>query len=901
MPIPPVLIVYGTDDKPLAGSIPVQDIEVDGLTGSEIHEFLHQIYIIKKAPLYALLYGTDEVRKHDPLRIVKPVNKLSVPLYQYLVRGRFIPKVEIRWFQYAPAIKTTEEYFRMTLEHVRVHSQRLILPDVKDVAFERYDHLEELLFAYQRITWLYLKGHLLFMDEWKGSYSEEDQADFSGNENQEDDTAEAEQLIEPFKILFKTATFVEPKDGYDFDKKVTVQFKSEINRKADKVNDRHAYAKLYAKYKGNVEDLRQIQEGTLLEDGTWKTEFTLRKPSSYEKDAQRASDATVEYYAEIENKYAAEKLRSESITVPSEPFDGLILYSPDKNEYWEITDATSVDLVVEEALLMNEFAQKIQTAWQKPVYEEQARSGAELEKEFYELIGNKSLAEGERVMSELLAVKTNKRWGKLGSIVYIRNHTQNRAGKEKTIKGHWRKHSKAYVEKQLQKFLKLDEKSSKPEANVKMRFWNKDFDDRSAFKFVPVDPETGEPQKDLLKDSDYWSLGAEAQLLRFAAGASLEADITKIAKGTLKIGGQGNLTLSLAEGTVNGAFHLPGKNGGNILSAFTSSEKLTELVKAGRECHVRFSIKLDAYTFVGASVTAIIGLPNIDFSLNPKTGSRNKVAQVGAEAQAGASLTGGGTLAGVLSWKGHDTVDFKDLSAVQGRAEGSLGIAGSLKANIEYAQGKFRVVLAAGAVLGIGGKLGVEVMLGADEGYRFVAYILYSFDYHYVMEIAGNVFEAVIRMSVAGITEVAEVAQETALKGKELVLSAFNWGRQRGIDIKKEMVKAINAEMRELALRYSVPESTAAVLLGIMETPEEDDFDAILTILRPTGLHELKAILRNLSEMKLNRNAHDYTEMQGKALREGVRRLMEFGRGRLRGYDLYNVNIRAILNEKGIS
>jgi hypothetical protein len=77
------------------------------------------------------------------------------------------------------------------------------------------------------------------------------------------------------------------------------------------------YCKLYAAYNGTTEDLSQINEGRLAEDGSWSTDFKLIKPQAYEKDTGRKTDAVVEYYAEIENTYADGKYRSSPATVGS--------------------------------------------------------------------------------------------------------------------------------------------------------------------------------------------------------------------------------------------------------------------------------------------------------------------------------------------------------------------------------------------------------------------------------------------------------------------------------------------------------------------------------------------------------------------------------------------------------
>lgn len=179
---------------------------------------------------------------------------------------------------------------------------------------------------------------------------------------------------------------------------------------------------------------------------------------------------------------------------------------------------------------MNEFALKIRDAWEKPTFREQCDASSNIEKEFRSVIGDKQLAKGSRSVKELLAVKTNGRFAeRLHSMVYIRNHIQDRNGNPVEIRGHWRNHSKKYMEEKLGEFLRLDEKSkNKPEYKTKATFWKKDFDDRSAFRF----------NESFAEGSDCFSACAEAQMLRFAAGASVNAEMD-LKKGTLKIGDEG--------------------------------------------------------------------------------------------------------------------------------------------------------------------------------------------------------------------------------------------------------------------------------------------------------------------------------------------------------------------------
>jgi type VI protein secretion system component Hcp len=317
MPLSPVITVYGPDGKALSGPVKVEDRDTPDLSGFYGEEFSHRVYTILKDYFYALLYGTDFVRKHEPMTIVKQIDKTSVPLMKYFISGAFLPKVEVRWDQYNEKNGRTEEYFRMTLEHARLHSIKYRIPDVKDTALERYGHLEELQFMYQKITWLFVKGHLTFTDIWNGGFfKEEDEKDFSGKKNPDDEEGVAgTPVIEPLKLKFTSGIFEEPKDGFAFGKKAAVKFTYTSNRKPDNKENK-VYVKFYAVYNGKTEDLHLTNEGRLVNGDSWSTEFKLKKPELYEKDTNRKPDAAVEYYAEIENQAAGGNFKGESISVP---------------------------------------------------------------------------------------------------------------------------------------------------------------------------------------------------------------------------------------------------------------------------------------------------------------------------------------------------------------------------------------------------------------------------------------------------------------------------------------------------------------------------------------------------------------------------------------------------------
>ncbi len=185
MPIAGKLVIYGPDGKPLDGSLPVADPEIPGLTGSPIDEFGHRVWTqLDKINVFC---DWTNSRKHEPIRIVKPFDRLTIPLYRFFTKGTFLPKVELRWYRHEDGKKELYEWYRMTLEHVRIFSVKQVLYNIKDRSKERCGHIEEVCFVYQRITWLRTPGYVIYTDEWNnGFYDEFNEKDFNPKKDDND-------------------------------------------------------------------------------------------------------------------------------------------------------------------------------------------------------------------------------------------------------------------------------------------------------------------------------------------------------------------------------------------------------------------------------------------------------------------------------------------------------------------------------------------------------------------------------------------------------------------------------------------------------------------------------------------------------------------------------------------
>lgn len=82
MPLSPLITFYTPDGKPLPGPVDIFDPDTPGFTGCYCEEFQHCVYTIQKDYFYALLFGVDFVRKHEPMTIVKQHDKIGISLTQ---------------------------------------------------------------------------------------------------------------------------------------------------------------------------------------------------------------------------------------------------------------------------------------------------------------------------------------------------------------------------------------------------------------------------------------------------------------------------------------------------------------------------------------------------------------------------------------------------------------------------------------------------------------------------------------------------------------------------------------------------------------------------------------------------------------------------------------------------
>ncbi len=126
-----------------------------------VHGFNHEINV----PFDAASGGVTGRRRHEPLRILKEVDRSTPLLYQALAMNEVLDPVILRFYRIDPG-GGEEHFFTITLENARIIGMRQWMPNELDPATQTYRHMEEVSFTYQRINWRDEVNQIEFQDDW---------------------------------------------------------------------------------------------------------------------------------------------------------------------------------------------------------------------------------------------------------------------------------------------------------------------------------------------------------------------------------------------------------------------------------------------------------------------------------------------------------------------------------------------------------------------------------------------------------------------------------------------------------------------------------------------------------------------------------------------------------------
>jgi len=588
--------------------------------------------------------------------------------------------------------------------------------------------------------------------------------------------------------------------------------------------------------------------------------------------------------------------------------DALIFAAPGFNggeNGWFIIEGDEVDSLIEEVNELDRLRTEIEqfrlSCCEAKIKESHTEKASELEKKvnekFKDLTKNPSQA-----IQELLLVKKNKRWGKLSKRVYIRPY-QTRNG---IVKGHFRRNSDTHVKKALQKWLKQNGENKKKEfeidAKLKAMIWESDSIEKNwPWKFKTIE---NADKSGIDTNAGYFSIAYEAQFLRFLAGAntSSEFDLKQM---TIKLTASANASYSLAEGTFSGKWSLPDKDGFDIFEYLLLSKNAKDtLIKKNYKCMFRFTLEARAKCFVGVNITAAVALPCIDLSKKDKIESgKNKTVSAGIDTSGFAGASVDGKLISIVEWSKDLSTSFKELAEFSAMGGGRAGVGGEVKFEVKYENGKFRIETGIMAVVGIGGKCGGAFELNVNEGVALIAHLFDSVNFHYMKAVANEAFDAYVNTTLERYLFLGAVT-EKFLKGFKL------WIKEVSDKEYKETKQTIRKTIQDSSkFKISPPETLGQLLQTIVKVPEEDDFEAILKVLRSAEGrddegHKLKWIIRSFHDPELSKKKEKTGDEESKfALEEGIRKLMEFGKTNLLEayYKRYVSNLKELLNENKIT
>ncbi len=118
---------------------------------SVVLEYEHDVHI----PLDTTGQPTG-VRVHQPLRIVKLIDKATPLLYKALVTGERLTEVMLKWYRIGP--NSEEHYFTTRLEDAIIVA---IIPSGRPL-----EHMEDVSFTYRKIIWTWEPGGITAQDDW---------------------------------------------------------------------------------------------------------------------------------------------------------------------------------------------------------------------------------------------------------------------------------------------------------------------------------------------------------------------------------------------------------------------------------------------------------------------------------------------------------------------------------------------------------------------------------------------------------------------------------------------------------------------------------------------------------------------------------------------------------------
>lgn len=157
MAIPAHLFLKDDGGSLIKGSSDVRDRE-----GSiEVLSFTHGLHI----PVDGNTGKQTGTRVHGAFTIGKEFDSSSTYLYKAAATGQTLKSAEMKWYRINDAGQEVE-YFNMLLENVKVVAITPVMNHCKDPSMQHLNHMEYVDLRYEKITWKFCDGNLVYSDAW---------------------------------------------------------------------------------------------------------------------------------------------------------------------------------------------------------------------------------------------------------------------------------------------------------------------------------------------------------------------------------------------------------------------------------------------------------------------------------------------------------------------------------------------------------------------------------------------------------------------------------------------------------------------------------------------------------------------------------------------------------------
>lgn len=163
---------YMTIEGKVQGHINTKASSKESIGGSDQEGYIDKIKVIAfehsvTVPRDPLAGTPTGKRVHHPIRVTKPLDRTSPLLMSALTIGEILKTVTI--YCYRPSDMGAEIYYEIILENATIVEIRDVMPDCLNEDDSHRTQMQEVSFAYKKITWKHAVAGTEAVDDWSTS------------------------------------------------------------------------------------------------------------------------------------------------------------------------------------------------------------------------------------------------------------------------------------------------------------------------------------------------------------------------------------------------------------------------------------------------------------------------------------------------------------------------------------------------------------------------------------------------------------------------------------------------------------------------------------------------------------------------------------------------------------